>query len=111
MAHFSRKRAKFVEIFSSRVPDFSNAQAPDGCRIAIVYTSWNNHITAELLNGALKTVTECGMNADSDIDTYCVPGAVELTFAASQLIETSSYDVYHKRLICVLLVEIAESSE
>ena len=77
---------------SQFTPDFSNAQAPDGCRIAIVYTSWNNHITAELLNGALKTLTECGMNADSDIDTYCVPGAIELTFAASQLIETSSYD-------------------
>lgn len=30
--------------------------------------------------------------ADSQVDCYCVPGAVELTFAASQLIESSMYD-------------------
>lgn len=72
-------------------PEFSNAKAPEGCRIAIVYTSWNAHITTPLKDGADGALRDAGMS-DDDIDTYKVPGAVELTFAASQLIETSSYD-------------------
>lgn len=76
---------------SQFTPQFDDKKAPEGCRIAIVYTSWNAHITNTLRDGALQTLHACGMT-DEDIDTYQVPGAVELTFAASQLIETSGYD-------------------
>lgn len=76
---------------SQFVPDFSGEKAPEGTRIAIVSTAWNAHITDRLRDGAVATLQNCGMT-DADIDTFQVPGAVELTFAASHLIETSSYD-------------------
>lgn len=76
---------------SQFVPTFSATNAPEGCRIAIVDTAWNAHITTQLRQGAVEALKKAGMT-DEQIDTYQVPGAVELTFAASQLIETSSYD-------------------
>lgn len=76
---------------SQFVPSFSATKAPENCRIAIVDTAWNAHITGQLRQGAVEALEAAGVKAD-DIDTYQVPGAVELTFAASQLIETSSYD-------------------
>ncbi|MDE6453136.1 MAG: 6,7-dimethyl-8-ribityllumazine synthase [Muribaculaceae bacterium] len=63
----------------------------EGKRVAIVTAQWNRHITAALRDGAVATLLAAGAKAD-DIDTYDVPGAVELTFAASQLIEASMYD-------------------
>lgn len=60
-------------------------------RVAVVRTLWNSHITAELEAGALKTLKKAGIGADM-IDTFEVPGAVELTFAASSLIETGLYN-------------------
>ena len=42
-------------------------------------------------DGALKVFSSQGF-AQEDVDVYHVPGAVELTFAASQLIEASMYD-------------------
>lgn len=76
---------------SQFVPSFSATKAPENCRIAIVDTAWNAHITGQLRQGAVEALEAAGVKAE-DIDTYQVPGAVELTFAASQLIETSSYD-------------------
>lgn len=64
---------------------------PEGARIAIVTARWNGHITSALRDGAVNRLKEAGVPTD-DIDLYDVPGAVELTFAASQLIETSAYD-------------------
>ena len=71
----------------------SNAVLPavDDMRIAIVTADWNKHITYALRDGALSVLHKAGMSED-DIDCFNVPGAVELTFAASQLIETSQYD-------------------
>ncbi|MDE6464925.1 MAG: 6,7-dimethyl-8-ribityllumazine synthase [Muribaculaceae bacterium] len=60
-------------------------------RVAVVRTLWNNHITEALASGALETFKAAGLEADM-VDTFEVPGAVELTFAASQLIETGLYD-------------------
>ena len=59
-------------------------------RVAVVRTLWNSHITEALLAGALdvfKTSLEPAM-----VDVFEVPGAVELTFAASKLIDTGLYD-------------------
>ena len=57
-------------------------------RFAIAVADWNGHITHRLADSAAKVITDAGL----EVDTYHVPGAVELTFAASQLIETSLYD-------------------
>ena len=63
----------------------------EGLRVAIVAAEWNGHITSALTDGALKVFADEGYPA-GDIDVYHVPGAVELTYAASQLIEASLYD-------------------
>lgn len=63
----------------------------DGMRVAIVAAEWNGHITGALTDGALSVFKAEGFS-DDDVDVYHVPGAVELTFAASQLIEASLYD-------------------
>ena len=60
-------------------------------KVAIVKALWNGHITGALTESALATFKTQGIS-DDNIDVFEVPGAVELTFAASQLIETSMYD-------------------
>lgn len=60
-------------------------------RIAIAVAEWNSHITFALADGAMKCLKENGF-ADNDIAVVKVPGAVELTFAASKLIETGNFD-------------------
>lgn len=61
-------------------------------KVAIVKALWNGHITNALTNSAVATLIKHGTDKEN-IDVFEVPGAVELTFAASQLIETSMYDV------------------
>lgn len=61
-------------------------------RVAVVTATWNSHITHALRDGALDTLKKFGLRPDKDVDTYDVPGTVELTFAASQLIESELYD-------------------
>ena len=60
-------------------------------RVAIVAAEWNEHITSRLTHSAVTRLTEAGVAAEN-IAVYHVPGAVELTFGASQLIETGNYD-------------------
>jgi 6,7-dimethyl-8-ribityllumazine synthase len=60
-------------------------------RVAIVRAQWNGHITSALVEGALDVFKHAGLKKD-DVDVFDVPGTVELTFAASQLIEASLYD-------------------
>ena len=61
-------------------------------RVAIVEAQWNKHINDRLVEGALEVFKAQGLDSE-DVAVYEVPGAVELTFAASQLIEESLYDV------------------
>lgn len=74
---------------SDNTPVFSGSAA--GMRIAIVTARWNGHITSRLRDGAVDALLEAGIDRD-DIGLFEVPGAVELTFGASALIETSSFD-------------------
>ena len=67
-------------------------EAVGDMRAAIVTARFNSDITYALRDAALKTFKDAGID-DSDIDTFEVPGAVELTFAATQLIESGAYDV------------------
>ena len=68
-----------------------NLPSTKDMRFAIVTAKWNSHITYALRDGALEVLRGAGVD-DEDIATFEVPGAVELTFAASQLIETSQFD-------------------
>lgn len=60
--------------------------------VAIVTTSWNSKITHALRQGAIDFLTENGFDPHETVMTFEVPGAIELTFAASQLIETGRFD-------------------
>lgn len=60
-------------------------------RIAIVQAEWNANVTDLLTASAVETLKAYNL-ADEDIEVFKVPGAVELTFAASQLIEASRFD-------------------
>jgi len=60
--------------------------------IAIVSTEWNYHITGALEKGATSRLSELKYNPDTCAKIFHVPGAVELTFAASQLIESGLFD-------------------
>ena len=64
----------------------------ENMRVAIVAAEWNGHITNALTQGALDVFKAQGFDVDKDVEVFHVPGAVELTFAASQLIETSDFD-------------------
>ena len=64
----------------------------DNMRAAIVRAEWNGHITRKLADSAVATLKNYGV-AESDIEIFDVPGAVELTYAASQLIESGLFDV------------------
>ena len=64
----------------------------ENVRIAVVAARWNSHITDPLTAGAVETLTAAGLDSEEDIDVYRVPGAVELTFATSKLIENGDYD-------------------
>lgn len=60
-------------------------------RVAIVRAEWNEKITTALTESAVNTLEAAGLKA-TDYEVFTVPGAVELTFAASQLIETEAFD-------------------
>lgn len=70
---------------TSKAPVLSDA------RVAIAVAEWNGHITSKLRDGAVATLLSHGLNAD-DVEVFDVPGTVELTYAASQLIEASLFD-------------------
>lgn len=64
----------------------------DNLRIAIVSTEWNSAITDRLVDNANQRIIELGYDPEETTEIFYVPGAVELTFAASQLIESSLFD-------------------
>ena len=61
----------------------------DPVRIAIVSTEWNSHITSRLADGAKEILAA---TPDVEFEHFTVPGAVELTYAAQQLIDTERFD-------------------
>lgn len=63
----------------------------DNLRVAIVRAEWNGHITSRLTQGALDVFKAQGLQ-EGDVEVFDVPGAVELTFGASQLIESELFD-------------------
>lgn len=62
-----------------------------GMRLGIVVSEWNDNITGALLEGAVSTLLEQGVE-EKDILIYHVPGSFELTFASSRLMKTGKVD-------------------
>lgn len=62
----------------------------EGQRVAIVVSSYNNHITDALSKAAVATLKEAGVK-DQDIFIATVPGAWELSLAAKRLADTVSF--------------------
>jgi len=60
-------------------------------RYAIVVADWNSHITHALAQGAIETLLKHGV-PESNISVTHVPGTVELTFAAAQMMRNHSWD-------------------
>jgi len=59
-------------------------------RIALVVSRFNQAITEKLLEGVLKRLSERTLSADR-VDTFWVPGAVEIPLVAQSLAETQKY--------------------
>lgn len=72
---------------SQHVPA-SKAPKLDDVRVAIISAEWNEHINRRMVDSALARFKQ----AKAQADVFKVPGAFELTYAASQMIETSLYD-------------------
>lgn len=60
-------------------------------KLAIVTARFNNFITQPLLDGAIKALTDKGVD-EKNITTLWVPGAFELPQAAKQLANTDKFD-------------------
>lgn len=68
----------------SKIPDSSNY------RFGIVVSEWNPTVTNGLLQGAVDTLTDCGV-AFNHIETIKVPGSFELIYA-SKLMQQRNVD-------------------
>ena len=75
----------------NNAPVLTPFQRARDMRVAVVRTLWNSNITESLLAGAMEVFN--GALDHDMVDTFEVPGAIELTFAASKLIDTGLYDV------------------
>jgi len=69
---------------------YDEQQMPDCQKVAeqrygIVVADWNKEITHALLQGALQTFVKCGAEPGK-INVIHVPGTIELTYAAKQLV-------------------------
>ncbi len=56
--------------------------------MGIVVSTWNDHITSELLNGAVSELKSLGLT-EGQIHIYEVPGAFELPLAAQWMFQKS----------------------
>lgn len=63
-------------------------QFDEPVNVAVIRTEWNSHITSMLADGAVKTLEQAG----ADVETFVVPGAIELTFAAQKVIDSEKFD-------------------
>ncbi|XCP84824.1 6,7-dimethyl-8-ribityllumazine synthase [Roseburia hominis] len=70
--------------------------APEGMKVAIVASRFNEIIVNKLLGGAVDGLVRHGVEEDN-ITAAWVPGAFEIPIAASKLAESGKYDA----VICV----------
>ena len=62
-----------------------NADVLSHQRYAIIVADWNSDITFKLLEGAYNTLLEAGVEEDNIVVEH-VPGTVELTYAAADVL-------------------------
>lgn len=67
---------------------YDQESIPNGSdyKIGIAVSEWNNEITTNLLNGALKTLIENGVKQENITVRYC-PGSFELALASQFIFE------------------------
>ena len=73
--------------------DGQSGQAPNcrGRRFAIVSATFYRDLAAQLVDGARRALTACGVD-DHDVAAYEVPGCFELPLACSNLIDSGRFD-------------------
>jgi 6,7-dimethyl-8-ribityllumazine synthase len=69
--------------------EYEGALDAAGMRIAIVAGRFNDHITTPLLEGALATLGDAGLD---DVPVHWVPGAFEIPLVAQRLATTGGCD-------------------
>jgi 6,7-dimethyl-8-ribityllumazine synthase len=62
-----------------------------GRHVAVVVARFHEHVTAELLEGALAGLRSHGV-ADDAVDVAWVPGAFEISLVAKRMASTGAYD-------------------
>lgn len=67
------------------LPDASNM------RFGLVVTEWNSHITNQLLENAVNTLLEAGVN-ESSISIKRVPGSFELIYGCAKMAQNGYID-------------------
>lgn len=60
-------------------------------KIAIVASKFNEIVTHHLVDGALATLKQFGIN-ENNIDVYWVPGTFEIGFTAKKIMLSGKYD-------------------
>jgi 6,7-dimethyl-8-ribityllumazine synthase len=69
--------------------EYEGALDATGMRIAIVAGRFNDHVTTPLLDGALATLAQAGLD---DVPVHWVPGAFEIPLVAQRLASTGGAD-------------------
>ena len=69
---------------------FEGENQPDGLKIGIVASRYNELILTRLLSGALEALKEAGV-AGEDVTLVRVAGAFEVPLAAQQLVRSGKY--------------------
>ena len=77
---------------NTNLSNYDKSALPDASsfKLGIVVSEWNAEVTNGLLQGALKTLLDCGV-LDYNISVHKVPGSFELIFGAKKL-QTSGVD-------------------
>lgn len=78
---------------SSNQFQYTATNLPDASemRIGIVAAEWNEHITGQLVDGAVKTLTENDVKPNN-INVRHVPGSYELIYGAAALCKSRLFD-------------------
>jgi 6,7-dimethyl-8-ribityllumazine synthase len=69
--------------------EYEGALDATGMRIAVVAGRFNDHITTPLLDGALATLRDAGLD---DVPVHWVPGAFEIPLVAQRLATSGTCD-------------------
>jgi 6,7-dimethyl-8-ribityllumazine synthase len=77
----------------------------EGRHVAVVVSRFHEHVTANLLEGALEGLKEHGV-AEEAVDVAWVPGAFEIPIVAQRMAATGAYDA----LICLGAVVRGETA-